>query len=337
MKKFVIIASTAAVVIIFIVLALYIDLTIYSEKPTGGDSATKVFTIRRGQDFATTTRLLSESGLINDPFKYRILARLKGYDKRVQAGEYVLSANMSPIQILEKLVAGKVRLHRITIPEGHNLKQIADLVEASGFVSRGIFYTAATNAELVNRMGINAGTFEGYLFPDTYHFPRAASAEEIITTMVERLRQIFLPDWKSQAEKIGFTIHQTLTLASIIEKETGAAFERPLISSVFHNRLKKGMRLETDPTVIYGLKDFDGNLTRKHLRTRTPYNTYKIKGLPPGPIASPGAESIKAALFPADTNYLFFVSKKDTTHHFSATFAEHNRAVRKYQLRRRRK
>ena len=324
-------------VVLFIVLALYIDLTIYSEKPAGGDSTTSVFTIRRGQDFATTTRLLNESGLIKDPFKYRVLARLKGYDKRVQAGEYMLSASMSPIQILEKLVSGKVRLHRITIPEGHNLKQIADLVEASGFVSRDIFYTAATNAELVKRQGIDANTFEGYLFPDTYHFPRAVSAEEIIATMLQRLRQIFVPEWKSQAENIGFTIHQTLTLASIIEKETGAAFERPLISSVFHNRLKKGMRLETDPTVIYGLKDFDGNLTRKHLRTRTPYNTYKINGLPPGPIASPGAESIKAALFPADTKYLFFVSKKDTTHHFSATFAEHNRAVRKYQLRRRKK
>ena len=130
------------------------------------------------------------------------------------------------------------------------------------------------------------------------------------------------------------TVHQIVTLASIIEKETGAAFERPLISSVFHNRLRKNMRLETDPTVIYGLKDFDGNLTRKHLRTHTPYNTYKIRGLPPGPIASPGRASLSAALFPADTDYLYFVSKKDGTHHFSATFREHRAAVRKYQLRR---
>lgn len=337
MKKTVTIATTAGVVVMIIILALYIDLSIYSESPAGDGPAIKIFTIERGQDFATTTRMLNESGIINNPFKYRILARLKGYDKRVQAGEYVLSASLSPIEILDKLVSGKVRLHRVTIPEGHNLKQIAALVEEAGFENRDIFYTAATNSELVRRLGIEAKTFEGYLFPDTYSFPRTASAEEIITAMVQRQRQVFLPEWHAQAEKMGLSTHQVLTLASIIEKETGAAQERPLISSVFHNRLKKGMRLETDPTVIYGLKDFNGNLTRKHLRTKTPYNTYKIKGLPPGPIASPGAEAIKAALFPAETNYLFFVSKKDTTHHFSANFKDHERAVRKYQLRRQRK
>lgn len=336
MKKTVTIATTAGVVVLLIILALYIDLSIYSESPAGDNPAIMIFTIERGQDFGTTTRALNESGLINNPFKYRILARLKGYDKRVQAGEYVLSASLSPIEILDKLVSGKVRLHRVTIPEGHNLKQIAALVEEAGFVNRDIFYNAANNSELLRRLDIEAKTFEGYLFPDTYSFPRTASAEEIITAMVQRQRQVFLPEWHAQAEKIGLSTHQVLTLASIIEKETGAAHERPLISSVFHNRLKKGMRLETDPTVIYGLKDFNGNLTRKHLRTKTPYNTYKIKGLPPGPIASPGAEAIKAALFPAETNYLFFVSKKDTTHHFSANFKDHERAVRKYQLRRRR-
>ncbi len=131
---------------------------------------------------------------------------------------------------------------------------------------------------------------------------------------------------------MGYTVHQILTLASIIEKETGTASERPIISSVFHNRLKKGMRLETDPTVIYGIENFDGNLTRKHLRTPTPYNTYKMKGLPPGPIASPGLAAIEAALYPAETAYLFFVSRKDRTHQFSSTLAEHNRAIRKYQL-----
>jgi UPF0755 protein len=152
--------------------------------------------------------------------------------------------------------------------------------------------------------------------------------------MVAHFRGALAPEWQVQMESLGWTLHQVVILASIIEKETGAAFERPLISSVFHNRLKKGMRLESDPTVIFGIPEFDGNLTRKHLRTPTPYNTYQIPALPPGPIANPGAAALEAALFPAETRFLFFVAKGDQTHHFSTTLAEHNRAVQKYQLRR---
>jgi len=150
---------------------------------------------------------------------------------------------------------------------------------------------------------------------------------------MERFNTIFTEEWQKQAKTIGFSVHDIVTLASIIEKETGDALERPLISSVFHNRLKKNMRLESDPTVIYGIKDFDGNIKRKHLKIKTPYNTYQIKGLPLGPIANPGAKSLAAALNPVPSDYLFFVSKKDTTHQFSKTIQEHNKAVAKYQLR----
>ena len=152
--------------------------------------------------------------------------------------------------------------------------------------------------------------------------------------MVRRFQEVFTPAWEERARERKMTVHQVVTLASIIEKETGAPAERPVISSVFHNRLQKDMRLASDPTVIYGIKDFNGNLTRKDLTTPTPYNTYKIKGLPPGPIANPGADAIQAALYPADTDFLFFVSKRDGTHHFSKTYPEHEKAVRKYQLRR---
>jgi len=158
--------------------------------------------------------------------------------------------------------------------------------------------------------------------------------EQIISTMVNRFRSVFSTEWALRAKELGFTVDQIVTLASIIEKETGAAFERPIISSVFHNRLKKKMRLESDPTVIYGIKNFDGNLTRKHLGTLTPYNTYKIKGLPAGPIANPGRAALEAALYPEKTVFLYFVSKRDTTHYFSTNLKEHNQAVRKYQLRR---
>jgi UPF0755 protein len=288
--------------------------------------------VDRGQSFQAIAENLHRRGLIPHPYKFRILARVKGADKNIHTGEYLLSADMSPGQILEMMVTGRVRLHRFTVPEGYQLTQIAALVEAADLVSQTDFLRSATDAALTNRIGIEADSFEGYLFPDTYYFPKSTGAEEIIATMVDRLRSLFSDRWKARAAELGYTLHQILTLASIIEKETGTPSERPVISSVFHNRLQKGMRLETDPTVIYGIKDFDGNLTRKHLTTRTPYNTYKIKGLPPGPIASPGLAAIEAALYPADTTYLFFVSRKDRTHHFSSTLAEHNRAIRKYQL-----
>ena len=202
-----------------------------------------------------------------------------------------------------------------------------------GWGDRKTFLAMARDEAFAGKLGFNGKTLEGYLFPETYHFPKHADIKTIITTMARRFKVNFKPEWKIAAKKNGFTIHQVITLASIIEKETGAGEERPLISSVFHNRLKKGMRLESDPTVIYGITGYTGNITRKHLNTRTPYNTYKIKGLPPGPIASPGLKSIEAALFPAKTNFLFFVSRKDGTHQFSTNIRDHNRAVRKYQLR----
>ena len=313
----------------------YFNLVAYGNRPLGNGTGKRIVTVKRGQSFAATADILKQAGLIESPFRFRLLARLQRADKRIQAGEYLLAADMSPKEILTVMVSGKVRLYKFTVPEGYNFMQIATIVEKAGFTPAEEFRRAATDTVFVHQMGIDAQTFEGYLFPDTYHFPKGADAREIITAMVARLQSLVSDQWKQRAAQLGLSFHEILTLASIIEKETGAPFERPLISSVFHNRLKKGMRLETDPTVIYGLKEFDGNLTRKHLTTRTPYNTYKIKGLPPGPIASPGLAAIEAALYPADTEYLFFVSKKDTTHQFSTNFRDHNRAIRKYQLRRR--
>ena len=252
----------------------------------------------------------------------------------VKAGEYALSATMSPIQIMAKLVKGEVELYKLTIPEGLNIYQIADLVAEAGFAQNSSFIAAATDAGLTRKNGIKAATFEGYLYPETYYFPRKVSTETILSTMVNRFWNVFDAAWQARADQLGFSIHQIVTLASIIEKETGAPFERPVISSVFHNRLKKKMRLESDPTVIYGLRNFDGNLKRSHLETPTPYNTYKINGLPVGPIANPGTKSLEAALFPADTHFIYFVSKKDKTHQFSTNFKDHNQAVLKYQLHR---
>ena len=316
------------------IVAIYLNLQHYAAQPAGPDPEKVVITIPAGQSLKTTAETLFKNKIITSAFKFNMIARLKGYDKRLKAGEYALSATMAPIQIMEKLVKGEVELYKLTIPEGLNIYQIADLVAQAGFAQDSSFIEAATDADLARKNGINAKTFEGYLFPETYYFPKKVSSETIISTMVKHFWNVFNSSWKERAEQLGFSVHQIVTLASIIEKETGAPFERPVISSVFHNRLKKKMRLESDPTVIYGLKNFDGNLKRTHLENPTPYNTYKIKGLPVGPIANPGTKSLEAALYPADTKFIYFVSKKNKTHQFSTNLKDHNQAVRKYQLRR---
>ena len=312
---------------------LFLDLLVYGDKRANADNSKKLVVILPGQNLSTIANYLNYTGIIKNPVKFKLLARIKGCDKKIKAGEYLLSSSMPPIKILETIASGKVRLYKITIPEGYNLKQVASIIAKAKLGAKADFLRAATNSSFVYKQGINAETFEGYLFPETYHFPKNITPEKIIAAMVERFRSIFNPEWKKRAKDLNLSIHQVVTLASIIEKETGVSFERPVISSVFHNRLKKRMRLESDPTVIYGLKNFDGNITRKHLATQTPYNTYTIKGLPPGPIANPGSKALEAALYPADTDFLYFVSKKDRTHKFSANIKDHNKAVKKYQLR----
>ena len=336
LKKSLVLMSIAVFLVAGTVAVIAYQLRSYADRPAAPDSSAEMLvTIRTGQSLKATADILLSRGIITSPTKFIIIARIKRDDKRLKAGEYLLSPAMSPANILEIMVRGAVKLHKLTVPEGYTFYQIAALVEKAGLGTRLDFIEAATDPALAAKNGLTAKTFEGYLFPDTYFFPKDITVEKIIGVMLNRFRSVFTPEWKTRSAHLGLTVHQVVTLASIIEKETGAPSERSLISSVFHNRLKKGMRLESDPTVIYGIKNFDGNLTRKHLVTRTPYNTYKIKGLPPGPIANPGRAALSAALYPEDTAFIYFVAKKDHTHHFSTNFKDHNRAVRKYQLRRR--
>jgi UPF0755 protein len=333
LKKFGQVIFVVLFLLITIASCIYLDLAVYAGRPANSRAVQKIVTVNPGQGFKAFSTWLQENGIIQHPVKFEMLARFQGYDKKIKAGEYLLSSAMTPSKILEILVSGKVRLYRITVPEGYNLNQIAVLLTNSGLTTETEFLKAATDNALTRKMGINTKSFEGYLFPETYYFPKNVAPEKIISTMVKRFWSVFKPEWNQRAATLGLSVHQVVTLASIIEKETGAAFERPIISSVFHNRLKRRMRLESDPTVIYGIKNYNGNITRSHLNTPTPYNTYTINGLPPGPIASAGIKAIEAALYPADTQYLYFVSKKDHTHHFSTNIKDHNRAVQKYQLR----
>jgi UPF0755 protein len=311
---------------------VYLNIVSYAQKSPNTAFVEQLVVVQSGQRFKTLSTLLHQKGVILYPLKFRLFARIKGYDKRVKAGEYMLSSTMTPKKILETMVDGKVHLHRLTIPEGYNLRQIAQAVDNAGFASETDFLKAADDPGFVHAKGIDAKTFEGYLYPDTYYFPRGVTPENIISAMVKRFWSVFKPEWEERAKTLGMTIHQVITLASIIEKETAVADERPIISSVFHNRLKRNMRLESDPTVIYGMGDYNGNITRKDLERPTPYNTYTMKGLPPGPISNTGAKAIEAALYPADGKFLYFVSRNNGTHYFSTNFKDHSRAVRKYQL-----
>jgi UPF0755 protein len=334
MKKIVVIILTATFVCIVAVTGFYLELLRYAKQPAGESADETVVAVKPGEGFKSISQRLFDAGIIQSPLKFSFLARIKGYDKMVKAGEYQFSARLTPAQILEMMVGGKVILYKVTAPEGYTMRQVAAVVAETGLAKAQDFLQAAGNSARVRTKGIEAETFEGYLFPDTYYFPKDIGPEKIVDSMVRRFHSVFLPDWKKRADELGFSVHEIVTLASIIEKETGLPAERPVISSVFHNRLKKRMRLESDPTVIYGIEGFNGNITRKDLAAERPYNTYRIRGLPPGPIANPGARSLEAALYPAETDYLYFVSKNDNSHQFSTNVVDHNRAVRKYQLNR---
>jgi UPF0755 protein len=287
-----------------------------------------------GMSVPALSELLHEQGLVRNAGEFRWLVRFKGASRQIKAGEYQLSTGLRPGELLNKIIRGEVRLHQITFPEGYALKQMAELLEASKLVNAERFIAAATDPPFVRSLSIPAASLEGYLFPDTYRFARGLPVETVLRSFVTMFNQHFGPVQEEQARKLGFTRHQVVILASVVEKETAAAEERPLIAGVFLNRLRRRIRLQSDPTVIYGLRNFDGNLTRAHLQKDTPYNTYTRRGLPIGPICNPGAASIQAVLNPTSTPYLYFVAKKDGTHHFSTNLVEHNAAVLRHQKRR---
>jgi UPF0755 protein len=290
-----------------------------------------LFDAAQAKSFRDIASELQTAGIIRSGLAFRLRARLQGKDTQIKAGEYELSPSMAPRDILDKLVRGDMFHRRVTIREGMNLADIADTIDKSGIVSKLAFEQALGNVELLQAEGLTTRSFEGYLFPDTYEFPRGTPADQIVRAMHAQLEKQWQPEWTQRVQIMEMSKHDILTLASIIEKESGNFDEQPVISSVFHNRLKKGMRLQADPTVIYGIKDFNGNITKKDLMTLTPYNTYMIEGLPPGPIANPGISAIKAALYPTDTNFLYFVGNGQGRHIFSETLEKHNEAVNKYQ------
>lgn len=290
----------------------------------------RVLQVAPGASLIAVANDLHRHGVIRHALLLRILAKWHDQEQRIQAGQYSFSVPATPQQILERLVRGDVDRVSLTIPEGFTLRQIAHRIEEAGYGSAQRILQLAQDNNFVAGLAVEAETLEGYLFPETYRFVPGTTETALLTMMVDQFRSRLTPDLRDAARQRGLTVHQHVTLASLIEKETGLVSEMPLVSSVFHNRLAINMRLQTDPTVVYGLEDFTGTITRRHLSTPTPYNTYIIYGLPPGPIASPGLAALTAAVYPAESDFYYFVSRGDGSHHFSRNLREHNNAVQRY-------
>jgi len=330
---------------IALAIALAIGLSVYGGvrasrllEPVTDDrmAPTYTFEIETGDALGPLARELERAGLIRSARAMGLLARWQQRAGRLHVGEYEISPSMSPDAILDVITTGKVKLHMVTVPEGLRASEIAVRLEAAGLAEAAPFLEVVQDPAFAASLGIPEPSLEGYLYPDTYRMARGLPPGDVARAFVEQFHRVWA-EIAPMAEERGLDMHQVVTLASIVEKETADPSERPLIAAVFLNRLEKGMRLETDPTVIYGITDFDGNLKKRHLLDDSnPYNTYKIRGLPPGPIANPGVEALRAVVSPADTDYLYFVSRNDGTHYFSPTYREHVEAVNRYQKRRRR-
>jgi UPF0755 protein len=301
----------------------------------GYDAAEQFVEIPQGAGSMAIAKRLADAGVVRDVNSFRLALWLTGSGRRLQAGEYRFDQHMSARQVADKIARGDVYVRPITFPEGLTVKQMAALYESKGFGSAQEFADAARNGALVSAVDPAARDLEGYLFPDTYKLPRHATAEQLVARMVAGFMKALTPDLIDKAEARGLSIRQLVTMASIVEKETGTPAERSQVAAVYANRLKIGMGLQCDPTVIYALERagrYDGNLTREDLQFDSPYNTYRYAGLPPGPIASPGRASLEAAASPANVPYIYFVSKNDGSHAFATTLDEHNRNVQQYQV-----
>ncbi len=287
------------------------------------------FVIKPGESFSSINYRLKKQGLISNAKIFYRYASLQKIVNKFRAGEYVIPSHITMPEIIDTLLSGRSKTVPITIAEGKNLYEIGKLLARKKITSYQDFVQTATDRNFVGQLGIPADSAEGYLFPETYRFTRNSSAKYIIKTMVK--------EFNRKIKNLDFTVshltkHQVIILASIVEKETGAAWERPKIAGIFLNRLKKHMRLQSDPTTIYGIYEhFDGNLRKKDLQQKTAYNTYRINGLPKGPICNPGLDAIKAVLHPEKHHYLYFVSMNDGTHVFSEHYRDHIKAVNKYQ------
>ena len=307
-----------------------------AQAPFKGFSGDEIFVaVATGETSRAIAQSLQGNGVIKDAGLFLVLLKLRGKAGHLQAGEYRFTEAESLLEVIDRLVAGDVFYRSVTIPEGLTLWETADLLSQRGIGDGEALRAAFRRGARVASLDPRAGDLEGYLFPETYRFVRNPTPDEVADALVSRFASVFDEERRARARELGLDVRDVVTLASVVEKETGLDDERPLIASVFWNRLRRRMPLQSDPTIIYDLKRrgvFDGNIRRRDLKLDSPYNTYRQAGLPPGPIASPGTGAIDAVLHPAESDFLYFVSRNDGSHHFSGSLPEHNAAVRRFQI-----
>jgi peptidoglycan lytic transglycosylase G len=327
-----------SLVVVALVATAGVAVTLYkrtSEPFRGYEGAEQFVLIEPGSGTRTIGARLIQAGVVRNDATWRTALWRTGRARSLQAGEYRFDRPMTPTEVIEKIARGDVYNRRITFPEGLNIHEMARIFEHHGFGPAASFIAAARDITPIQDMDPGAPDLEGYLFPETYSLPRATTAARLVHLMAARFKEVFTVEMQQAAGARGLTVRQAVTLAALVEKETALSLERPVVAAVYSNRLRIGMALQCDPTVIYALQRagrYDGNLRRADLAFDSPYNTYRYAGLPPGPIASPGLGSLRAAVAPADVNHLYFVSRNDGSHVFARTLAEHNDNVRKFQV-----
>ncbi|MCX5868506.1 MAG: endolytic transglycosylase MltG [Proteobacteria bacterium] len=307
---------------------------LYSPYPPYPAGTKILIEVPAGTGLKGTAKILARHSLIPSVPAFVLFGYARGASAEIKAGTYEFSLPVAPAQLLRDLASGRVKVYRVTIPEGYNLFQIAEAMAAAGITGSEGFLRTARDPGLLADLKIPGDSAEGYLYPNTYYFAHGVNPEQVVRKMADSFWEVFNPLWEEiePGVKSSLAPEKTVILASVIEKETADPAERPLIAAAFLNRLRRGMRLDSDPTVIYGIWDkFEGNLRRADLTNPTPYNTYRIHGLPPGPICNPGRDALRAVLHPAPVPYLYFVSRNDGTHQFSSALTEHNRWVSRYQ------
>jgi peptidoglycan lytic transglycosylase G len=305
------------------------------EKYQGYSGSERFVEIAPGTGSRAIGKALVDAGVVRDEWTFRLAVFLTGTQRELKAGEYRFTTPASAKDVARKLARGDVFLRPITFPEGLSLKEMASIYQSRGLGTSAAFLAAARNTSAVKALDPAARDLEGYLFPDTYNVPRKMSADALVHKMAQAFLRVYGETVQKEVEARGGNLREVVTLASIVEKEAAQPDERPIIAAVYQNRLRIGMGLQCDPTVIYALEKagrYTGNLTKADLKLDSPYNTYKYAGLPPGPIASPGRASLEAAARPAAVDYLYFVSRNDGSHVFATTLAEHNRNVKQWQV-----
>ena len=315
-----------------VTLILFVHFTIALFIPPSREKSWKEIQVTEGMSFKAISATLQKEGIIRYRGYFEIIGRLQGITRKVRVGYYGLGTHMSMWEVLEALRKGRIIEYEVVIPEGYNLYQIGWTLTGTPLISSdpNDFIRLARNKTFTQALGVQADTLEGYLFPDTYYLPKGITVQDIAKRMVQRYKDVFTDSYRDRAGELGLTEHQVITLASIVEKEAKVPSERKLISAVYHNRLKLGMKLQADPTAVYGTKAWITNVTKNDLKRKSPYNTYLHKGLPPGPIANPGQGAILAALYPDQVDYLFFVAQGDGSHFFSKEYGAHTKAVNRY-------